>query len=61
MDSSFATFAMSTPTIVLDYAAAFFFVVVAIAAAYALFKPEGRSDAYGHRASATSTGKPFLS
>ena len=41
MDSSFATFAMSTPTIVLDYAAAFFFVVVAIAAAYALFKLGG--------------------
>jgi uncharacterized protein YoxC len=38
MDSSFATVAMSTPTIVLSYAAAFFFVVVAIAAAYALFK-----------------------
>jgi len=38
MDSSIATFAMSTPTIVLSYAAAFFFVVVAIAAAYALFK-----------------------
>jgi uncharacterized protein YoxC len=38
MDSSFATFAMSTPSIVLSYAAAFFFVVVAIAAAYALFK-----------------------
>ena len=41
MDSSFATFAMSTPTIVLSYAAAFFFVVVAIAAAYALFKAGG--------------------
>jgi hypothetical protein len=41
MDSSFATFAMSTPTIVLSYAAAFFFVVVAIAAAYALFKTGG--------------------
>ena len=31
----------STPTIVLSYAAAFFFVVVAIAAAYALFKAGG--------------------
>ena len=41
MDSSFATFAMSTPTIVLSYAAAFFFVIVAIAAAYALFKAGG--------------------
>ena len=41
MDSSIATFAMSTPTIVLSYAAAFFFVVVAIAAAYALFKAGG--------------------
>ena len=41
MDSSFATLAMSTPTIVLSYAAAFFFVVVAIAAAYALFKAGG--------------------
>jgi len=41
MDSSFAMFAMSTPTIVLDYAAAFFFVVVAIASAYALFKLGG--------------------
>ena len=38
MDSSFATVAMSTPTIVLSYAAAFFFVVVAVAAAYALVK-----------------------
>ncbi len=38
MDASFATVAMSTPTIVLSYAAAFFFVVVAIAAAYALVK-----------------------
>ncbi len=41
MVSSFATLAMSTPTIVLSYAAAFFFVVVAIAAAYALFKAGG--------------------
>lgn len=41
MDSSFATFAMSTPTIVLSYAAAFFCVVVGIAAAYALFKAGG--------------------
>jgi uncharacterized protein YoxC len=32
---------MSTPTMVLSYAAAFFFVVVAIAAAYALFKAGG--------------------
>ena len=38
MDASPATLAMSTPTIVLSYAAAFFFVLVAIAAAYALFK-----------------------
>lgn len=38
MVSSFATLAMSTPTMVLSYAAAFFFVVVAIAAAYALVK-----------------------
>ena len=50
MDSSFATFAMSTPTIVLSYAAAFFFVVVAIAAAYALFKTGGHAGACGHRA-----------
>ena len=41
MDSSLATLAMSTPTMVLSYAAAFFFVVVAIAAAYALFKAGG--------------------
>ena len=41
MDSSFGTFAMETPTIVLSYAAAFFFVVVAIAAAYALLKAGG--------------------
>ena len=41
MVSSFATLAMSTPTMVLSYAAAFFFVVVAIAAAYALFKAGG--------------------
>jgi uncharacterized protein YoxC len=41
MVSTFATLAMSTPTIVLSYAAAFFFVVVAIAAAYALFKAGG--------------------
>jgi uncharacterized protein YoxC len=38
MESSFATVAMSTPSIVLSYAAAFFFVVVAVAAAYALVK-----------------------
>ena len=38
MDSSFATVAMSTPTIVLDYAAAFFFVVVAIAGAVRAIK-----------------------
>ncbi len=38
MDSSFATFAMETPTIVLSYAAAFFCVAVAIAAVYALVK-----------------------
>ena len=38
MDSSIATIAMSTPTIVLSYAAAFFFVVVAIAVVYALVK-----------------------
>jgi len=38
MDASFATLAMSTPTIVLSYAAAFFCVVVALAAAYALVK-----------------------
>ena len=41
MVPTFSTFAMSTPTIVLSYAAAFFFVVVAIAAAYALFKAGG--------------------
>jgi hypothetical protein len=41
MDFSLATLAMSTPTMVLSYAAAFFFVVVAIAAAYALFKAGG--------------------
>lgn len=38
MDLTLATVAMSTPSLVLRYAAAFFFVVVAIAAAYALFK-----------------------
>ena len=38
MDSSIATLAMSTPTIVLSYAAAFFFVAVAIAVVYALVK-----------------------
>jgi uncharacterized protein YoxC len=38
MAFSFGTLAMSTPTMVLSYAAAFFFVVVAIAAAYALVK-----------------------
>jgi uncharacterized protein YoxC len=41
MDSSFGVFAMETPTIVLSYAAAFFFVVVAVAAAYALAKAGG--------------------
>jgi hypothetical protein len=41
MDSSFGTLAMETPTIVLSYAAAFFFVVVAVAAAYALVKTGG--------------------
>jgi uncharacterized protein YoxC len=41
MDSSFGTLAMETPTIVLSYAAAFFFVIVAIAAAYALVKAGG--------------------
>jgi uncharacterized protein YoxC len=41
MDSTFGTLAMETPTIVLSYAAAFFFVLVAIAAAYALFKAGG--------------------
>jgi uncharacterized protein YoxC len=38
MDASFATVAMSTPTIVLSYAAAFFFVVCAVFVAYALVK-----------------------
>src|SRR5450756_610675 len=38
MDTMFVTAAMSTPSIVLRYAAAFFFVVVAIFMAYALFK-----------------------
>lgn len=38
MDTMFATAAMSTPSLVLRYAAAFFFVVVAIFMAYALFK-----------------------
>ena len=38
MDSSFATVAMSTPTIVLDYAAAFFFVLLGIAGLYAAIK-----------------------
>jgi uncharacterized protein YoxC len=41
MGFTFGTLAMETPTIVLSYAAAFFFVVVAIAAAYALFKAGG--------------------
>jgi uncharacterized protein YoxC len=41
MDVTFGTLAMETPTIVLSYAAAFFFVLVAIAAAYALFKAGG--------------------
>lgn len=38
MDTTFVTAAMSTPSLVLRYAAAFFFVVVAIFLAYALFK-----------------------
>jgi len=38
MDTMFVTAVMSTPSIVLRYAAAFFFVVVAIFMAYALFK-----------------------
>ena len=38
MDPRTALIAMSTPSLVLRYAAAFFFVVVAIALAYALFK-----------------------
>ena len=38
MQSILATVALSTPSIVLRYAAAFFFVVVAIAAAYALYR-----------------------
>jgi len=38
MDTMFVTAAMSTPSLVLRYAAAFFFVVVAIFMAYALFK-----------------------
>jgi uncharacterized protein YoxC len=38
MDPRSALIAMSTPSVALRYAAAFFFVVVAIAAAYALFK-----------------------
>ena len=38
MDTLFVTAAMSTPSLVLRYAAAFFFVVVAIFLAYALFK-----------------------
>lgn len=38
MDTMFVSAAMSTPSIVLRYAAAFFFVVVAIFMAYALFK-----------------------
>ncbi|MDI9598063.1 MAG: DUF948 domain-containing protein, partial [Acidobacteriota bacterium] len=38
MDATFGALAMETPTIILSYAAAFFFVLVAIAAAYALFK-----------------------
>jgi uncharacterized protein YoxC len=41
MVSSIGTLAMSTPTMVLSYAAAFFFVIVAVAAAYALFKAGG--------------------
>src|SRR5665647_1241856 len=38
MDPRLALIAMSTPSLVLRYAAAFFFVVVAIFMAYALFK-----------------------
>lgn len=38
MDPRLALIAMSTPSVVLRYAAAFFFVVVAVASAYALFK-----------------------
>src|SRR5665647_2316851 len=38
MDTMFVSAAMSTPSLVLRYAAAFFFVVVAIFIAYALFK-----------------------
>ncbi|NLT93179.1 MAG: DUF948 domain-containing protein, partial [Actinobacteria bacterium] len=48
MDATFGALAMETPTIILSYAAAFFFVLVAVAAAYALFKAGatlGRVDA----------------
>ena len=38
MDTMFVTAAMETPSLVLRYAAAFFFVVVAIFLAYVLFK-----------------------
>ena len=38
MDTMFVTAAMSTPSLVLRYAAAFFFVLVAIFLAYALYK-----------------------
>src|SRR5450759_4535531 len=38
MDTMFVSAAMSTPSLVLRYAAAFFFMVVAIFMAYALFK-----------------------
>ena len=38
MDTMFVAAAMSTPSLVLRYAAAFFFVLVAIFLAYALFK-----------------------
>ncbi|MFA4965319.1 MAG: hypothetical protein WC709_06755, partial [Thermoleophilia bacterium] len=38
MDTTVAIVALSTPSLALRYAAAFFFVVVAIAAAYALYK-----------------------
>jgi uncharacterized protein YoxC len=41
MVPSFATLAMSTPTIVLSYAAAFFFVAAGIACAYVLFRAGG--------------------
>ena len=45
MDTMFVAAAMSTPSLVLRYAAAFFFVLVAIALAYALFKAARALDA----------------